>query len=200
MKRLNDTAKFIIEMRDADLALREMLVETGELFDGYNAEMEALHIRNAEALESIINEIGYPTADKVGEAASDAAWLIIQHAISRPDFMRKCAQMLEKAVAENRADAKQLAYLTDRIAVFEGRPQLYGTQFDWDESGEMSPSPFDDIQKVERRRKAVGLNSLAEQTSLMRASAAAEHEFPPAGLAERRQQSDEWKRRIGWIE
>lgn len=200
MKRLNDTAKFIIEMRDADLALREMLVETGELFDGYNAEMEALHIRNAEALESIIDEIGYPTIDKVGEAASDAAWLIIQHSISRPNFMRKCAQMLEKAVAENRADAKQLAYLTDRIAVFEGRPQLYGTQFDWDENGEMSPNSYDDIQKVEQRRKAIGLNSLAEQTGLMRASAAAEQEFTPADLAARKKEADEWKRRVGWIE
>lgn len=199
MKRLNDIEKEIVEMRDADLALRERLVETSELFEGYNAEMEALHIRNAEALESIIDKIGYPTLDKVGEAASDAAWLIIQHSISRPNFMRKCAQMLEKAVAEDEADPKQLAYLTDRIAVFEGRPQLYGTQFDWDENGEMSPSPFDDIKRVEERRIAVGLNSLAEQIEIIRTRTKAEHEFPPADLAARKKEIDIWKRRVGWI-
>lgn len=199
MKRLNDIAKEIIEMRDADLALRERLVEAGELFEGYNAEMEALHIRNAETLESIIDEIGYPTIDKVGEEANDAAWLIIQHSISRPAFMRKCAVLLEQAVAAGNASPLHLAYLTDRIAVFEGRPQLYGTQFDWDENGEMSPNSYDDMQKVEERRNAVGLNSMAEQIEIIRTRTKAEQEFPPADLAERRRQADDWRKRVGWV-
>ena len=45
-------------------------------------------------------------------------------------------KLLEVAVSENKADPKNLAYLTDRVALFEGKPQLYGTQFDWDENGE----------------------------------------------------------------
>lgn len=199
MKRLNDIANEIIAMRDADLALRERLIESGELFDGYNAEMEALHIRNAEALDSIIDEIGYPTADEVGDEAADAAWLIIQHSISRPEFMRKCAALLGMAVAAGKAEPKHLAYLTDRIAVFEGRPQLYGTQFDWDENGELGPNAVDDPAKVDERRIEIGQGTLAEQTAVIRKNAASENQRPPADLAARNNEAGEWRRRVGWI-
>jgi hypothetical protein len=37
------------------------------------------------------------------------------------------------------APALQAAMLEDRIRAFEGRPQRYGTQFDWDANGEPSP-------------------------------------------------------------
>ncbi|MBK8081497.1 MAG: hypothetical protein IPK25_15205 [Saprospiraceae bacterium] len=47
---------------------------------------------------------------------------------------------METAVSEGKADAKSLAYLTDRIAVLEGKLQLYGTQYDWDNNGNMSPN------------------------------------------------------------
>lgn len=193
-------AKEIIELRDADLELRDKLIQNGQLSDGYNPEMEAMHNRHAEALNNIIDRIGYPTVDKGGKEGNEAAWLVIQHSIGRPEFMKKCAGLLEKAVEENQADAKQLAYLTDRIAVFEGRPQLYGTQFDWDENGEMNPSPFDDLEKVDQRRKTIGLNLLEEQTEIIRKQVAAEDQKPPADMKTRTQQFDEWRKKAGWIE
>jgi len=189
----------IIEMKNADLELRDRLIRNGRLFDGYDREMEALHNKNAERLNEIIERIGYPTVEKVGAEANEAAWLVIQHSIGQPAFMKKCAALLEKAVAENRANPQQLAYLTDRIAVFEGEPQLYGTQFDWDENGEMNPKPFDDLEKVNARRKTVGLNSLDEQIDIMRKRSAAENEKPPADLKERNRQADEWRKKAGWI-
>lgn len=68
---------------------------------------------------------------------------------------------------EKQADPKNLAYLTDRIAVLEGSQQLYGSQFDWDESGELKPNRFDDLDRVNQRRASIGLNSLKEQTAVM---------------------------------
>lgn len=192
-------AKEIIELKNADLELRDKLIENGKLFDGYNREMEAMHNKNAERLNEIIENIGYPTVEKVGEEANEAAWLVIQHSISQPEFMKKCLNMLEKAVAENQADAKPLAYLSDRIAVFENRAQLYGTQFDWDERGEMNPKPFDDIEKVNERRKSVGLNSLQEQTQIIRKQVLRENQKTPADLKERNKQADEWRKKVGWI-
>ena len=192
-------AKEIIELQNADLEFRDKLIQNGQLFNGYNKEMEALHIKHAEILDNIIDKIGYPTIEKFGKEANEAAWLVIQHSISKPGFMRKCAVLLEKAVAENQADAKQLAYLTDRIAVFEDRPQLYGTQFDWDEKGEMSPKPFDDLEKVNERRKSVGLNSLPEQIEIIRKQIIAENQKPPVDGQERNKQADEWRKKVGWI-
>ncbi len=56
----------IVELKDADLELRNSLVQSGQLGQGYNKEMENLHNRNAEILNGIIDTIGYPTTDKVG--------------------------------------------------------------------------------------------------------------------------------------
>lgn len=90
------------------------------------------------------------------------------------------------AVSENKADPKNLAYLTDRIAVFESKPQLYGTQFDWDENGNLSPNLFDDLIKVNERRKSIGLNTLEEQTEIIRIQAKNENQSPPTDIEKRK--------------
>ena len=188
-------AERIIELRDADLELRDRLIQNGQLGKGYDEEMAKLHNKNAKVLDKIIDAIGYPTIDKVGEEANEAAWLVIQHSIEQPSFMKKCAELLKDAVSENRAN---LAYLIDRIAVFEGKPQLYGTQFDWNKNGELSPNLFDDLTEVNQRRKAIGLNTLEEQTKVMRKRAKNDNQLPPADLEERKREMERWKKTVGW--
>ncbi|MBK9046729.1 MAG: hypothetical protein IPP34_11310 [Bacteroidetes bacterium] len=192
-------AEKIIELKNTDLALREKLAKSGGLSEGYNEEMKELHNKNANILNDIIDAIGYPTFDKVGKEASDATWLIIQHSIGQPEFMRKCAELLENTVRENKADVKSLAFLTDRIAVLEEKPQLYGTQFDWDKFGNLSPNPFDDLNKVNERRKLIGLNTIEEQTEIIRARVKSENQSPPKDFEKRKQEIDQWKKNVGWI-
>lgn len=191
-------AENIIDLKKADLALREKLIQNGQLGNGYNEEMKKLHHRNAKILNDILDTIGYPTTDKVGKEANKATWLIIQHAIGQPEFMKKSAELLERAVIESKADPKDLAYLTDRIAVFEGKPQRYGTQFDWDEYGNLSPNQFDDLTKVNERRKSIGLNTLEEQTDIIRKQAENENQSPPTDYEKRKQEIEAWKRNVGW--
>ncbi len=188
----------ITDLKNADLALREKLIQSGQLSNGYNEEMKELHNRNAKILSDIIDTIGYPTIDKVGKEANEAAWLVIQHSIGQPEFMKKCAKLLEKAVSENKADPKSLAYLNDRIAVFEGKEQLYGTQFDWDENGNLSPNLFDDLNKVNERRKSIGLNTLEKQTEIMRRQVINENQSPPKDFEKRKQEIEQWKKDVGW--
>lgn len=192
-------AETIIDLKNKDLEFREKLIAAKKLGDGYNSEMERLHNQNAAVLNEIIDKIGYPTIDKVGKEANEAAWLVIQHAISKPEFMKKCLKLLANAVDENKASEINLAYLTDRIAVFEDKPQLYGTQFDWDENGLLSPNTFDDLASVNQRRKRIGLNSLEEQTENIRTRAKSENQFPPKDLEIRKLEILEWKKRVGWI-
>lgn len=192
-------SKRIIELKNADLELRAKLIESKKLSEGYNEEMEKLHLQNAAILEEIINSIGYPTIDKVGKEASEAAWLIIQHSIGLPDFMKKCADQLQNEVDQKKADPIHLAYLSDRIAVLEGKPQLYGTQFDWDENGDLSPNLFDDLSILNQRRQSIGLNSLEEQTEIIRKRVKQENQLPPKDFEKRKQEVLEWKRKTGWI-
>ncbi len=189
----------IISLKNADLELRDQLIRSGELGNGYHEEMQALHNKNAEILEEIIDHIGYPTTEKVGIEASEAAWLVIQHAIGSPDFMRKCLKLLENSVSKTKVETINMAYLSDRIAVFEGRPQLYGTQFDWDENGQLSPNIYDDLNKVNERRKSLGLNSLEEQTASIRNRTQKENQQPPADLKQRNEEMEAWKKSVGWI-
>ena len=193
-----DIAKDIIDLKNADLALREKLIQSGQLSNGYSEEMKELHNRNAKILSEIIDSIGYPTIDKVGKEANEATWLIIQHSIEQPELMRKCAELLERAVREDKADLKSLAYLTDRIAVLEEKPQLYGTQFDWDENGNLSPNPFDDINKVNERRKSIGLNTVEEQIEVIKAQVKSENQSPPKDFEKRKQEIEQWKKNVGW--
>ncbi|WP_294347268.1 DUF6624 domain-containing protein [uncultured Sphingobacterium sp.] len=198
MTQYKDIAKKIIDLKNADLALRDKLINEGKLSDGYNEEMKTLHNKNAKILDKIMNTIGYPTAEKVGKEASDATWLIIQHAIEQPEFMKRSAQLLKTAVKSNKADPRNLAYLTDRIAIFQDQPQRYGTQFDWDENGNLSAHKVDDVIKVNKRRKAIGLNTLEEQTEVIRTQAVHEKQSPPKDFMKRKREMEEWKKSVGW--
>lgn len=71
------------------------------------------------------------------------------------------------------------------------KQQLYGTQFDWDHNGELNPNPFDDLVKVNQRRKSLGLNTLEEQTLIKRKQTANENQSPPTDLEQRRQENVE---------
>jgi len=189
----------IIELKSRDLALRDRLIEKGILGQGYHDEMAKLHNSNAAQLNEIIDEIGYPTADKVGKEGSAASWLVIQHAIGQPEFMKRSATLLKNEVEENNADPIDLAYLTDRIAVFEGKPQLYGTQYDWDENGQLSPNEYDDINIVNERRKTLGFNTMEEQTQIMRDRAILENESPPKDFDKRKAEMEDWRKSVGWV-
>lgn len=189
----------IIQLRNLDSKLRDKLIQDGKIEEGYNREMEILHNKNAELLQEIMDKIGYPTIEKVGKEANEATWVLVQHAIGMPEFMKKCEELLKIAVRKNTANPIHLAYLTDRIAVFSGKPQLYGTQFDWDENGNLSPNKFDSLSRVNKRRKSIGLNTLKEQTEVIRNRMKREKRKPPNNIVERNQEFEKWKKKMGWI-
>lgn len=185
---------------DHDRETRAELAASGELFDGYHPLMEAVHRSNARALETILDESGWPGRSRVGEAGAEAAFRIAQHAISLPDFQRRCLELLRGAVAAGEAPGWQAAMLEDRIRFNERRPQRYGTVFDWDESGELSPWSIDDAAGVDERRAAVDLGPLAEAVADLRGRAAREGDRPPGDWLARQRRIAEWARQVGWID
>jgi hypothetical protein len=85
----------------------------------------------------------------------------VQHADHDREFQRQCLQLLQAAVAAGDSRPIELAYLTDRVRVGEGRPQVYGTQLTLVD-GELVPQPIEDEAHVDERRGAIGLEPLAE--------------------------------------
>lgn len=189
----------LIAAAQRDRDVRARLAASGALFGGYHPEMEAVHIANAKLLEEIINATGaWPTRKRFGDDGAGAAFMIAQHAISLPAFQRRALALLLDAAEQGEINPLDTAYLSDRIAVFEGRAQIFGTQFDWDEHGQLSPAPIADPANVDERRASVGLPPIADVIASMRASAAADGEKPPADIEQRRADFDAWARRMGW--
>jgi hypothetical protein len=191
-----DLRRRLLAMAELDLAVRERLASDGSLFGGYHPEMQAVHEENAAKLTELIDSHGWPTIEQVGEDGAEAAWLVAQHAISLPAFCRRCLAELKRAAEAGGVPRWQSAFLEDRIRWLEGRPQLYGTSFDWDEHGLMSPTLIEDPEGVDERRAAVGLDSMAEATARHRAGSADEPK--PADFAKRRAEMEAWARKTGW--
>lgn len=195
--RMNDELKErLVAMVDEDRRVRAELAATGELFQGYTPQMEEVHSRNAQALQAIIEQFGWPGKSLVSEEGAHASWLILQHAIGQPEFQRRCLPLLKEAMAHQDADPAQVALLEDRICFFERRPQRYGTQFDWDEHGQMSPWTIEDPERVDVYRKAVGLGSLAESIEQVRQEA---NGPPPPDYEKRREEMQTWAKAVGWV-
>ena len=119
-------------------------------------------------------------------------------AIAQPALQRAALRALQDAAARGEVPPLQPAMLEDRIRTFEGRPQLYGTQFDWDAAGELSPLPIEDLTRVEERRRAVGLGPLVDDLIARRRAAAEGPEQPPTDWAERQRDMEAWLRTVGW--
>lgn len=188
----------LVEAARRDLEVRARLAASGDLFGGYHPEMEAVHDENATLLARAFDAIGWPGRRDYGDDGAGAAFLILQHAIGHPDLQRRGLALLLDAIPEGQANPLDAAYLSDRIAIFEGAEQTFGTQFDWDSNGQLSPAPVRDLETLDERRASVGLPPMAETIAHMRANAAAEGETAPADLAARRAAYEAWARKAGW--
>jgi hypothetical protein len=190
--------QLLLDLEQVDKDTRTRLLSEGRLFDGYDSEMERVHNENAERFEAVLDEHGWPGESLVGEDGARAAFMVAQNAISRPDFQRRCLDLLEAAVVEGQAPPAYAAYLTDRIRFNERRPQVYGTVFDWDADGQLSPWEIDEVEGVDVRRERVGLPPLAAAIEIVRLEAQIEGNRPPASFEARQQEIAEWARQVGW--
>src|SRR5580704_3300330 len=119
----------LLAMREEDLRVRQELLDRGELGGPYVPRMEAVHLKNAARLRELIAIHGWPGEDIAGEDGAKAAWFIVQHAIGEPEFQREMLRQLHACAGEKRVPLWHAVYLEDRIAMYEGRPQVYGTQW-----------------------------------------------------------------------
>ncbi len=127
---------------------------------------ETVDHRNTERMKVIIDEMGWPSISKVGEKGSSNAWLLVQHADHDPEFQKRCLELM-KSEPEGEISKRNIAYLEDRIAVGDGRPQTYGTQFHKNSDGQLVPQPIADEEEVDERRKDVGFETLDEYKKRM---------------------------------
>ncbi|MEM1330221.1 MAG: DUF6624 domain-containing protein [Planctomycetota bacterium] len=128
---------------------------------GFFDEKRRRMVERAERCKEIFVEFGFPGYDSVGEEASNAFWLLVQHADHDPSFQEEVLGAMKTAHRAGQADGPSLAYLTDRVRINTGRRQVYGTQVDFDHgTARAFPKPLEDPGSVDTRRALVGLKPL----------------------------------------
>lgn len=115
---------------------------------------------NLIKISKILDEKGWVGKDVVGAQANQTLFLIIQHADLKAQ--QKYLPMMREAVKKGNANVRSLALLEDRIALREGRRQIYGSQIAINSITNKSHiSPLEDPDNVDKRRAEVGLGPIA---------------------------------------
>lgn len=135
-------------------------------------EMKALLKKTIEAdsinqtkVRAILDSRGWLGPDVIGPNGSSALFLVIQHADLK--MQEQYLPMMREAVKKGNAKASSLAMLEDRIALAQGKKQIYGSQIGRDpETDEYYVMPLEDPDNVDKRRAEVGLQPLAEYVAL----------------------------------
>ena len=119
---------------------------------------EKNHKENTEKLLKLLDKNGWPTASHVTEYAAAGAALIINH--TNYEIRSKYFPMLEKAFKEGEAQPLRYAKMRDRLLVEEGKKQLFGTQWKFENSKRL-PHPIKEPEHVDKRRSEIGLGPLS---------------------------------------
>ncbi len=116
--------------------------------------------------EAIIQQFGYPGKSLVGDSRQDAIWMIIQHAPL--EKQEQYFPHIDAAAQKGEMRKSAWALLVDRIRMFKGQPQLYGSQVIHDYvSGSKKFHEIEDEINVNKRRAEVGLGPLEEYAERM---------------------------------
>jgi hypothetical protein len=119
---------------------------------------------NLIQVKAILDKYGWLGADVVGDQGNSTLFLVIQH--SDQATQEKYLPMMRAAVKNGKAQARSLALLEDRVALGQGRRQIYGSQISRDpETKAYYVSPIEDPDNVDKRRAEVGLGPLSEYVS-----------------------------------
>jgi hypothetical protein len=113
---------------------------------------------NAAWLKEVIAKHGWPSFSMVGKEGAIDAWLLVQHADADPKFQRQCLDLMTKH-PNGEVQPSNVALLTDRVLLAEGKKQIYGTQFEFTDGKPMVLN-LDDPANVDKRRAEVGLEPL----------------------------------------
>ena len=112
----------------------------------------------------MIDKYGWPGNSLVGRSGSLTAFLVIQH--SNLATMQKYLPLMRQAAAKGELAKQNLALVEDRVLTFQDKPQLYGSQYRYNETtGQPEFFPIADEAHVDERRASMGLEPLAVYAS-----------------------------------
>lgn len=146
-----------IHSRDQNIRLALNNPEMNLKKDSLIAEMKSIDTENQKYIGNLLDSIGWPS--DLSFNANMAIFLVIQHA--GVDYMNKYANYVEDAYKKNLVPVGAYIVFVDRMKMYSGKPQVYGSQiiiikdvlYMW---------PIEDVENLEARRKTAGLPSIED--------------------------------------
>jgi len=116
---------------------------------------------NQVKVGAILDKYGWLGVAEVGDNGASGLWYVIQH--SDYQMQNKYLPMMRVALKEKKLKPGRFALLEDRMALREGRKQIYGSQLYANaKTGENFVVPIDNPENVDQRRAEMELPPLAE--------------------------------------
>ena len=172
-----DSLRGVLEaMYDSDQGVRQNFSST----DGEQSKrMQKVDSANQVQIGAILQQYGWLPKSKVGQKASDAIFFVVQH--SNAALMKQYLPVLQELAQQKEASSIAAAMMEDRLLMWEGKKQVYGTQgygtltratFIW---------PIRDPAKVNQLRKQAGFDqTLEEYAKQLNATYDPNEKLPPA--------------------
>lgn len=144
--------------------------EEGELW----AKQTILDSINMDRVETLLSKVGYPTKTMVGDSLKHVVALVIMH---NPKRQAKYVDLVWNAARNGDILLTDAAMLEDRVLMFSGKNQKYGTQMKYDTISinqkdktivtKLRIWPIENAAIVDSLRASIGLYSLSRQCELM---------------------------------
>jgi hypothetical protein len=116
---------------------------------------------NLRIVTTIIDKYGWLGSDVIGFKGNQVLFLVIQHAdlITQEKYL----PIIQRAAKEGKTLLSNLAILEDRVALRQGKRQIYGSQILIDpKTGNKYVQPIEDLENVDKKRSEVGLPTMNE--------------------------------------
>ncbi len=159
--------KRLLDILNKDQANRRTLGALEGKFGANSKEVKDLwleiHRTDAENLaevKAMIGQYGWVGPSLVGDRASNAQFLVIQH--SDKQTREYYLPLMREAVKQHKAKPSSLALMEDRFAFETKGKQIYGSQVIADKEGAPMVAPIEDPDNVDKLRASVGLAPLAD--------------------------------------
>lgn len=129
------------------------------------SQMRVLDSVNQVYVRHLLTISGWPARSQVGEQAASAIFLVVQH--GNRALMAQQLPALRKLVRQGEANKTDAALMEDRLRMFSGEKQRYGTQTaDYvRKDGTLVVWPIQRPSRVNRYRQERGFSTTVEQNA-----------------------------------
>lgn len=170
----------LVRMRERDQAARVACADgtADEQAKCLVKIFEEIDRPNTKRLNEIFAKYGFPAESNVGHDGVEAFILLMQHS-GDVELRKKSEAGMKKAFDAKMISPSQYSGFVDRLLVDQGKPQIYGSNFETKE-GKLVMSPVEDPKKLDERRKSLGLPPIAEYAKILKEFYKLEVIVPPA--------------------